>query len=42
MKGACLIGTAVLHSHKYSTATVSQNKGITKISEFKIKEDGEK
>jgi len=42
MKGACLIDTAVLHSHRYSIATVSENKGITKISELKIKEDDEK
>jgi hypothetical protein len=41
MKGACLTGTVVLRSHKYSIATVSENKGITKISELNIKEDGE-
>jgi len=42
MKGACLIGTVVLCSHKYSIATASENKGITKIPELKIKKDGEK
>jgi len=42
MKGACLIATDVLYSHIYSIATVSENKGITKIFELKIKEDGKK
>jgi hypothetical protein len=42
MKGACLIGTVVLLSYKYSIATVSENKGTTKIYELKIKVDGEK
>jgi hypothetical protein len=42
MKDACLICTDVLHSHKYSIAKLEENKGITKICEFKIKEDGEK
>jgi hypothetical protein len=42
MKGARLIVTVGLRSHKYSIATVSENKGITKVSELKIKEDGEK
>jgi hypothetical protein len=42
MEGACLTCTNFLHSHTYSIAKVTENKGITKICEFKIQEDGEK